>query len=266
VLIGLGWGWWLGRATSGPPDVPALLAAADAALERGDMSGALQHYRAVLEQAPENATALTRLGLLAQQAGQTEVGLRLIDRALQEQPRYLPAWQAKGMLHASQGDYQAAITAWETYVHLVPDDDPHRQPILTLMAQARQQMQAAQTTDAAPEAPAPVTISGTVRLAAEPTPPLPAGAALFITARAGTGPPLAVKRMVDPQFPVPYTLGAADIMLPGRTLTGLVNVSARLSASGMVGPIQSGDLIGHYKGNPVAVGTTGVDIVLEQQR
>ena len=263
VLVGLGWGWWLGRATSGPPDVPTLLAAAEAALERGDVPSALQHYRAVLEQAPENATALTRLGLLAQRAGQAEVGLRLIDRALQGQPRYLPAWQAKGLVHYSQGDYQEAIVAWETSLRLIPDDDPHRQAIATLIAQARQRLQAAQTATAAPaEAAAPATISGTIRLAAEPSPPLPAGAGLFIIARVGTGPPLAVKRMVDPQFPVPYTLSVDDVMLPGRAFTGIVNVSARLQASGAVGPLQPGDLVGHYAGNPVTVGATGVDMGL----
>jgi tetratricopeptide (TPR) repeat protein len=266
VLVGLGWGWWLGRATSGPPDIPALLAAADAALARGDVPRALQQYRTVLEQAPENATALTRLGLLAQQAGQAEVGLPLIDRALQGQPRYLPAWQAKGMLHYAQGNYQEAMAAWETFLRLVPDGDPHRQAIVTLMAQARQHMQETQTADAAPAEAAPATISGTIRLAAEPAPPLPTGAALFIMARTDTGPPLAVKRIVNPQFPVLYTLGAENVMLPGGVLTGQVNVSARLQASGTVGPLQSGDLIGHYAGNPVAVGATDVDIVLAPQR
>ena len=205
VLVGLGWGWWLGRTTSVPLDVPALLAAADAALQRGDVSGALQQYRAVLEQAPGNAMALTRLGLLAQQAGQAEVGLRLIDRALQQQPRYLPAWQAKGMVYYARGDYQEAIAAWETYLRLGPDGDPLRQPIATLIAQARQRLQEAWPAHAAPTAAAPATISGTIRLAAEPLSPLPVGAALFIIARVGTGPPLAVKRIVDPQFPVPYT-------------------------------------------------------------
>jgi cytochrome c-type biogenesis protein CcmH len=246
--------------------VQALLTAADAALERGDVSSALQQYRTVLEQAPANATVLTRLSILAQQSGQAAVGLRLIDRALQAQPGYLPAWQAKGMLHYAQEHYQEAIAAWETYLRLVPDDDPHRQAIAMLVAQAKQRLQAAPPANPAPPKATPATISGTIRLAAAPSPPLPEGAALFVIARADTGPPLAVKRIVNPQFPIHYTLGAEDVMLPSRAFTGTVNLSARLQASGTVGPLQPGDLVGHYAGNPVAVGATGIDIVLEPQR
>jgi len=45
-----------------------------------------------------------------------------------------------------------------------------------------------------------------------------------------------VKRIVNPQFPVHYTLGPEDVMAPGRALTGQVNASARASASGTVVP------------------------------
>lgn len=265
VLAGLGWGLWLGGATSGPPDVQAFLTAANAALERGDVSSALQQYRTVLEQDPENAKALTTLALLAQRAGQAEVGVHLIDRALRAQPGYLPAWQVKGRLHYAQGDYQEAIAAWETYLRLVPDSEPIRQSITPLMAQARQRLQSAQGADAPPTEAESATISGTIRLADQPAQPLPEGAALFIMARTGSGPPLAVKRIVNPQFPVPYTLGTEDVMLPGRSFTGQVNLSAQVQASGRVGPLRPGDLTGDHARNPVAVGAKGVDVVLTPQ-
>jgi cytochrome c-type biogenesis protein CcmH/NrfG len=267
ALSGLGWGYWLSIATSPkPPDVSAMLAAADATLERGNMSDALLQYRAVLEQAPGNVTVLTRLAILAQQAGQPANGLRLIKDALKQQPRYVPAWQAKGFLHFSQKDYQEAIAAWETYLRLASNNDPHRKSIEALITQSRQRAQAAQTADMAPADVAPATISGTLRLAAEPSPPIPAGAVLFIIAGSGTGPPVAVKRIRGPQFPLDYNLGMEDVMLHGRAFTGTVNVSVRLQATGMIGPVQPGDLVGRYPGNPVAVGATGVDIMLEQQR
>jgi hypothetical protein len=72
--------------------------------------------------------------------------------------------------------------------------------------------------------------------------------------------------VVNPQFPVHYTLGPEDVMVPGRALTGQVHVSARVSASGTVGPIRPEDLVGHYAGNPVAVGATDVEVVLMAQR
>lgn len=267
VLSGLGWGYWLSRATATkPPDVSAMLAAADATLQRGNVSEALLQYRAVLEQAPGNVAALTRLAILAQQAGQPAHGVRLIEDVLKQQPRYVPAWQAKGFLHFSQKDYREAIVAWETYLRLASNDDPHRKSIEALITQARQRVQAAQTADAAPVDAATATISGTLRLAAEPSAPIPAGAVLFIIARSGTGPPVAVERIVDPQFPLEYTLGMQDVMLHGGAFTGTVNVSVRLAATGMIGPLQPGDLVGRYPGNPVAVGATGIDMMLEQQR
>jgi hypothetical protein len=55
-------------------------------------------------------------------------------------------------------------------------------------------------------------------------------------------------------------------MLHGGDFTGTVNVSVRLAVTGMLGPVQPGDLVGHYPGNPVAVGATGIDMMLEQQR
>ncbi len=266
ALCGLGWGYWLSRATSTkPPDVSAMLAAADATLERGNVSDALLQYRAVLEQAPGNVTALTRMAILAQQAGQPANGLRLIEDALKQQPRYVPAWQAKGFLHFFQKDYQEAVVAWETYLRLTSNDDPHRKSIEGLIAQARQRAQVAQAADTAPADAAAATISGTLRLAAEPSPPIPAGAVLFIIARSGTGPPVVMKRIRDPQFPLDYTLGMEDVMLHGRAFTGTVNVSVRLAATGMIGPLQPGDLVGRYPGNPVEVGATGVDIMLERQ-
>ena len=54
-------------------------------------------------------------------------------------------------------------------------------------------------------------------------------------------------------------------MRPGQALTGMVNMSARGQTSGTMDPLQPGDLVGHYARNPVAVGTTGVDIVLTPQ-
>jgi hypothetical protein len=56
------------------------------------------------------------------------------------------------------------------------------------------------------------------------------------------------------------------LRLIGRALTGQVNVSARLRASGTVGPGQPGALSSHYAGTPVTVGATGVDIVPKPQR
>jgi cytochrome c-type biogenesis protein CcmH/NrfG len=44
-------------------------------------------------------------------------------------------------MHYDQGDYQKAIAAWETYLRQTSDDDPPRQALARLIAQARQHLQ-----------------------------------------------------------------------------------------------------------------------------
>lgn len=106
-------------------------------------------------------------------------------------------------------------------------------------------------------------IQGSIRVASSST--APSGGVLFIIARrAGrTGaPPVAVKRIVNPQFPLSYALTNADSMIPGRPLLGEVNVVARLDSDGNVSTREAGDLFGAFTGNPATLGTSGVDIEL----
>jgi hypothetical protein len=104
-------------------------------------------------------------------------------------------------------------------------------------------------------------VQGTVSLPAGAGAP---GGALFVIARkAGTagGPPLAVKRIESPRFPVAYAIGPEDAMIPGRPVDGPFEVVARLSRSGAAGPARPGDLEGRPAA-AVASGARGVDIVL----
>jgi cytochrome c-type biogenesis protein CcmH len=78
------------------------------------------------------------------------------------------------------------------------------------------------------------------------------------------GPPVAAKRMTNLTFPVTYTVSQADVFLEGVTLSGKVNVFAKLDRDGNAGPPEPGDMEGEHKGNPVTVGATGVDIVIDK--
>ncbi|MGH2659388.1 MAG: c-type cytochrome biogenesis protein CcmI/CycH, partial [Actinomycetota bacterium] len=81
----------------------------------------------------------------------------------------------------------------------------------------------------------------------------------------GAGPPLAVKRVTDPVFPVPFRLGPEDVMLRGTSLEGEVRLIARLKRDGSPGPAVPGDLEGVAKA-PVRVGQSEVQIVLDHVR
>ncbi|MDP3937916.1 MAG: hypothetical protein Q8R92_07245 [Deltaproteobacteria bacterium] len=91
------------------------------------------------------------------------------------------------------------------------------------------------------------------------------GAVLFIIARPAGGPggpPVAVKRIAAPEFPLTYALTAADSMAPGQPLQGRVNVTVRLDTDGNASTREAGDLVGAFGANPAEAGQSGVDIQL----
>jgi cytochrome c-type biogenesis protein CcmH len=87
-------------------------------------------------------------------------------------------------------------------------------------------------------------LDGVVEVATDLASKVPAGATLFIVAKAvgAPGPPVGVMRTTTGQWPVRFRLDDASAMVPGRTLSsaGSVTVEARVSRSGMATP-QAGD-------------------------
>ncbi len=106
-------------------------------------------------------------------------------------------------------------------------------------------------------------IRGTVRVSARLQNKVPADGALFIFARAENvkrGPPLAVKRITDVQFPYEFTLGPGDIMVPGTSFEGAMVLTARMDSDGdaRAGP---GDIEGFVGAQP---GDRGVELFLNR--
>lgn len=77
-------------------------------------------------------------------------------------------------------------------------------------------------------------------------------------------PPVVVKRVAGAAFPYEYKLTAEDITLVGSTFDGKMYVTARIDPAGLVGAGRPGTLEGAYPGNPVAVGSIKVDIVINK--
>jgi hypothetical protein len=118
----------------------------------------------------------------------------------------------------------------------------------------------AQQTSRAGSAKGP-TITGEIRLGGgEP----PAGAMLFVIARAAGsrgGPPLAVLRVPQPQFPYAFELSQANVMIPSLRFSGEMDVTARLDSDGNAMTKDATDL----EGRAAAArrpGDSGVLIVL----
>lgn len=185
-------------------------------------------------------------------------------RELVEQALALDGSQQKGLwllgiARQQDGDAAGAAETWTRLRALLPEGDPVLARLDEQIAAARQRAGAGAgaDADAAPPAPADagagggdeVVASGSqiaVEVVLDPAVAdrAPPGATLFVIARApGGGPPLAIRRIQAPRFPLVVSLSQADRMLDGVQIEdgASILVSARLSASGQAQPA-AGDL------------------------
>ena len=96
------------------PDVPGMrLALADRYVEAGDYSKALGHYMIVLEQEPESATALARVGWLTFLSGEGELAEPFIVRAIALEPDFPQAYWYLANVRIETGSPQGAIEPLE---------------------------------------------------------------------------------------------------------------------------------------------------------
>ena len=86
---------------------------------------------------------------------------------------------------------------------------------------------------------------------------------LFILLKDSGGVPIAVKRIVNPQFPIFYSLGPDDLLIPSLRPRFPLMVEAELNLKGKIGPPELGDFSGVY---PYSVGPRqkGVSIVMSR--
>ena len=107
-------------------------------------------------------------------------------------------------------------------------------------------------------------IQGIVTVAEALSSRVPAGAVLFLIARSGaSGPPLAVKRIDSPRFPLDFTIGPDDRMITAMPFAGPIRLTARVDSDGNVTTRTPGDLQGAAEGG-FHPGDTGVALVLDE--
>lgn len=148
----------------------------------------------------------------------------------------------------------------------VPGEQPSEPDLSRIFPQPEEEPQAAAAPTMAPAQPqaAPsggAVISGRVELQGSAQ----GGGVLFIVARrAGAvgGPPLAVVRIASPSFPLDFEIGQGNVMVPGMTFEGEMNLSARLDFDGNAMTREPGDFEG-AAGESLAPGATGVVVELE---
>jgi cytochrome c-type biogenesis protein CcmH len=167
----------------------------------------------------------------------TEQLQALTDEALKADPNESTSLGLLGIAAFEDGRYAEAISNWQKLVALLPAEDPSRAAIEGGIQRAREQY-AAETGKELPAATTPAVRSLTVRvdLAAELKGKVQADDAVFVFARAVSGPPmpLAVKRLKVSELPAEVTLSDNDAMMPQMKLSSFpqVQLAARISRSG----------------------------------
>ena len=107
-------------------------------------------------------------------------------------------------------------------------------------------------------------IRGTVTVASDLADRIPPGATLFLIARTGTsGPPLAVRRVASPRFPMDFSIGPDDRMIAGLPFSGPLRVTARIDRDGNATTRSPGDLHGAVEGT-VDPGDRGISLVIDE--
>jgi hypothetical protein len=115
--------------------------------------------------------------------------------------------------------------------------------------------------------PRSLMVSGKITLDEKLKSRFDANATLFIIARradVATGPPIAVKKIDRPRFPLTYSLGQENVMMQGTALPEKISLGARLDKDGNAMTREAGNITGEYRKNPVMAGSTNIDIVLDQ--
>jgi cytochrome c-type biogenesis protein CcmH len=176
----------------------------------------------------------------------------LTDEALKADPAEVTSLGLLGIAAYENGQFQQAIGHWQQLVAVLPAEDPSRQAIQGGIDRAREQL-GVPANDPAAVASASLTVR--VTLAADLQDKVQPSDAVFIFARAVSGPPmpLAVKRLTVADLPAEVSLSDSDAMMPQLKISGFENVQlvARISRSGNA---TAGEWIGSSQ--PLASKTT----------
>lgn len=86
---------------------------------------------------------------------------------------------------------------------------------------------------------------------------------LFIIAQNAGGVPVAVHRIVNPEFPAAFTMSPQDLLVPGIRRNEHLTIVARLNAHGILSTPKPGDLEGR-RPEPSHPGDHGVKVRLDK--
>ncbi|WP_333984278.1 c-type cytochrome biogenesis protein CcmI [Ectopseudomonas khazarica] len=161
----------------------------------------------------------------------------LTDEALKGDPQEVTSLGLLGIAAYESQRYTDAVRYWERLVAVLPEQDPSRAAIVGGIERAREQMGDAGQASAAAEPGAKVhALEVSVSLSPEVQKNVQPDDAVFVFARALSGPPmpLAVKRLKVSDLPARISLSDVDAMMPELKISRFdqVQLVARVSRAG----------------------------------
>ena len=200
----------------------------------GDAAAAFERAVTLSERAPELLGQWAQALYFAGERQWTEQLQALTDEALRADPAEVTSLGLLGIAAYEEQRFQQAIDYWQQLVAALPAQDPSRAAIQGGIEQARKRLNP-QTADAPAAAPAQA-LTVKVALADALKGKVQPGDAVFVFARAVSGPPmpLAVKRLTVADLPAEVSLSDSDAMMPQLKISGFeqVQLLARISRSG----------------------------------
>lgn len=175
----------------------------------------------------------------------TEDMVQLLEEAVARQPDLQKGRWLLGLAAAQRGDDAQAISHWRQLLQSMEPGSPVAQSVQAQIGEAEARLLAAtviDTEEADTRGSKPQWRTAGIEVdlspeARETINNMTENSALFLIARApgqNAGPPLAVKRIMQPGFPMQLSLSDADSMMPERPVSGFatLELQARLSISG----------------------------------
>lgn len=158
LFVGVGIGYFLGTSLTAretgmeatgnvPPGsepvggIPSSIEEANEALNRGDFRRALEGYKRILENDPENPEALTQIGVLLSRGEHHDEAIRMFDRVLGIRPNYPQALFEKGLV-LFQGKVQPreGVKVWEQLIETAPPENQYAMAAKQMLDQVRASM------------------------------------------------------------------------------------------------------------------------------
>ena len=206
---------------------------------------AFEEAAVVLTALPDDIDSLYVQGVVRMTMGQDDAALAQLDRVLELFPGHVRAMTVKGLVFARQGRREEAASVWNRALE-VGGPQPQIENLLAML-------DSEQGMGGSPGAGSSNAAAGVsardqyrVRVEADVIPGFPQTGTLFVALRTGeSGPPVAVKRIEQPSFPLLVALGPDDLMMAqGGQLPGAGLLTVRLDQDGSVATRGEDDLEG----------------------